>query len=376
MTVASELLAYSADSVKSLVSAPYSLEQLRPLLRKERLSFEDFCALLSPSAESLIPEMAARSQALTLHHFGKAMQLYTPLYLSNACINQCLYCGFKASLKLDSIVLSDAEMIENYTFLAKLGFGHILLLTGEHPRIAGVDYIEHAIILAKQHFPSVSLEIFPGTVEDYARYAKAGANGVTLYQETYDPVLYQKLHPTGPKSNYASRLEGPDRALLGGIRQLGIGALLGLADWRQEGAYLGLHAALLQKKYWQAALQVSFPRIQPLQDAPHDIWAVPDKALVQLICCIRLYLPQIGLTLSTRESSALRNKLIHIGITHISAGSNTRPGGYTRENDDPGQFDTQDNRSLNEVMNMLKVEGFDPVLKDWSPLFDFTPNPD
>ncbi len=370
MTPSETLAALEPQRIITLTHQAYHPEHILSLVEKERLSFEDFCALLSPSAEPFLPQIALRAQTLTLSHFGCVKQLYTPLYLSNACINQCLYCGFQARLNIPSIILNEKEMVDNYKFLAKLGFGHILLLTGESPLLAGVDYIERAIILAKDHFPFVSLEVFPVSTSDYIRYAEAGANGITLYQETYDKTLYRSLHPKGPKSDYSFRLEGPERALRAGIRQVGLGVLLGLSDWRLDSAFLGYHAFNLQQFYWQASIQVSFPRIQPILDAPHEIFQVSDKAFVQLICAFRLFLPQIGLTLSTRESMDLRNKLIHLGITHISAGSNTRPGGYTRASKDPGQFETQDNRSLSDVIHMLAQQGFDPVLKDWSPFFD------
>jgi 2-iminoacetate synthase len=287
-----------------------------------------------------------------------------------------MYCGFQASRHVAPIILTQEQITDNYAFLAAQGFDHILLLTGESPHKAGVEYIKQAILLAREYFTSITLEVFPGQTEDYVSYAHAGASGVTLYQETYDSTLYKHLHPQGPKADYFFRLDGPDRVLSGGIRQLGLGVLLGLTDWRQEGAFLGLHASLLQQTYWQASIHVSFPRIQPITQAAHDVFPVSDKSLVQLICAMRLFLPQVGLTLSTRESSTLRNKLIHIGITHISAGSNTRPGGYIRSANDPCQFEVQDSRSLSEVMAMLKSEGFDPVLKDWSPLFNSHPTTD
>lgn len=373
MTVAGALAALDPALIDRLTQQTYSQKHLLSIIEKESLSFEDFCALLSNSAETVLPQMATRSRELTQKHFGRAIQLYTPLYLSNACINQCLYCGFQAGHDVVPIVLSDKEICSNYSYLSNLGFGHILLLTGEHPQKAGIGYIEHAISMARDYFPYISLEVFPCSAHDYSRYARAGARGVTLYQETYDPLLYEKLHPIGPKSDYAYRLEGPERALSGGMRQVGLGALLGLSDWKQDGAFLGLHAQLLQKAYWQASLTISFPRIRPIVDASHVVNSVSNRSLVQLICAIRLFLPFVGLTLSTRESDVFRNQLIHLGITQLSAGSNTHPGGYVRESSEPGQFEIHDNRSLQEVMNMLRLEGFDPVLKDWSPLFDSLP---
>jgi len=207
MTPSKILADFDPEIAHVLTHKKYESEHILSLLEKERLTYEDFFALVSPSAESFLPQLAARAQSLTLSHFGRTKQLYTPLYLSNVCINQCVYCGFQVKLQIPPITLNEKEIVDNYRYLSAQGFGHILLLTGESPRFAGVDYIERAIILAKHFFPYVSLEVFPVSTSDYERYAAAGANGITLYQETYNKVLYSTLHPKGPKSDYFFRLE-------------------------------------------------------------------------------------------------------------------------------------------------------------------------
>lgn len=292
------------------------------------------------------------------------MQLYAPFYLSNECINHCTYCGFNEKLGIRRKTLSLDEQAEGFSTLRSLGFDHVLLLTGEAPHLAGLDYLERSIRLAKTYFSQISLEIFPCDTHEYARLVASGANGLTLYQETYQRAAYGDFHPHGPKSNYLYRLDSADRALTAGFRKMGLGCLLGLSDWRSDIALCALHLSYLQKKYWRAELSMSFPRLQKnLQHFP-----VSDEDLLQIICATRLYLPTIHLVLSTRERSSFRDRLIRSGITLMSAGSKTNPGGYS-DLSSASQFDISDQRSLSEISKMLREQGVDPVLRDWSCVF-------
>lgn len=340
------------------------------ILCRRQISIDDFACLLNPtiSADQL-ERLAVRSQQITRQRFGRTILLYAPIYLSNECLNGCRYCGFNADNDLLRKTLNLTEIEREARFLHTQGFRHMLLLTGEAPQSADVAYLEQAVHVVKQFCGSVSIEVFPMSTDDYQRMVTAGVDGLTLYQETYDQSLYQSLHPYGPKSDYEYRLLAPERAGAAGFRRIGIGSLLGLGNSLSDLFYSGLHARYLMRRFWQTQITLSFPRLRPAQGGfvPNDI--VSDRQLTQFICALRLLLPDAGLVLSTRENAELRDNLLPLGITQMSAGSCTAPGGYGDNSDEGGQFCISDERSPAQIEELLKTQGYDPVWKDWDSAF-------
>ncbi|MFA5927797.1 MAG: 2-iminoacetate synthase ThiH [Candidatus Margulisiibacteriota bacterium] len=338
------------------------------LCKKNQLSYTDLLALLNPKAIELLAQLARRSEQLTRQHFGRAIHMYAPVYLSNECTNNCVYCGFNLEQAFQRKTLSVKEMETEFEVLKNQGFDHVLLLTGEAPLKVDLTYLESAVSLASKFFAQVSLEIYPLGTEEYKRLVNAGASGLTIYQETYDRAIYKAVHLEGQKADYEWRLAAPERALEAGFRKVGLGILLGLADWRLDAAILATHAQYLMKKYWQAELSLSFPRISKAPENFASHVPVSEQDLVQMVFAMRLFLPEINLVLSTREGAILRDNLIGYGITQISAGSKTNPGGY-QELDTLEQFAVEDARDLTEVISAVNNKGYDIVLKDWDRTF-------
>jgi len=337
------------------------------VLEKTHLSWEDFLVLISPAAQDFLDPMAERAQELTLKHFGKNILLYVPLYLSNVCENLCLYCGFSAAHKSHRTTLTGQEFQEELKAIKGLGFKNLLLLTGESRRAVSVDDLALAVQRASKENFFVSLEVYPLQTHEFETLVDAGAVGLTVYQETYDGEIYDKVHPRGAKKDFRFRLETPDRALSAGFRKVGIGALLGLGDWLTDGALVGAHAQYLMKTYWRSEISVSFPRLRQSGIGYESSSPVNDRQLVQLILALRLFLPMVTLTISTRESADFRNHIMGLGVTMMSAGSKTSPGGY-RENApaEEKQFEILDDRTVEQVCETIKKQGFYPVFKDWS----------
>jgi len=332
---------------------------------ERRLS--DFAALLSPAAGQHLEELARASRRLTLARFGRTMHLYAPLYLSNECLSTCVYCGFARELPIARKTLSPEATLDEARHLLRQGFRSILLLTGEHQRVTGVEFLEERIRLLARDVPSLSIEVQVWSEEEYRRLAAAGCDGVVIYQETYHPETYAKVHLAGRKRHYEWRLLGPERAARAGMRRLGIGALLGLHhDWRYEAIATAAHARFLTRHYWRSQLSVSVPRLRPSAAGYLPTDPIGDSELVQLVCALRLLLPDAGLVLSTREPPELRDGLFEIGITHASAGSHTEPGGYTRPDEATVQFEVADLRSPAEVAARLRDVGYEPVWEDWA----------
>lgn len=336
---------------------------------------EQLFALLSPAAELYLPQMAARSKELTLLRFGRITQLYAPIYLSNYCTNRCAYCGFSADNRIDRRVLSLEEAEKEADILQRRGFNHILLVTGEADSIVGVGYLENITRRLKTRFASISIEVQPLATEEYTRLFNAGITGVAVYQETYNRETYNSIHLAGKKKDFDYRLATPFRAAEAGMREIGIGALLGLSDWRTEGAILGSHLKYLSKKFWKTSFTVSFPRLRPAAGQFAPLTNVTEKNLSHLIFALRIFDPDVGLILSTREEEKFRNGMIGLGPTRYSAGSCTAPGGYANPDVYGEQFSVGDHRSLTEMSEMLRKRGFDPVCKDWDAAFQETLNP-
>ncbi len=346
------------------------ISDVKDVLKKEKIGFKDYITLLSEPAAELIDDIALKSRHITNKYFGKTILLYAPLYVSNECENACVYCGFREDIPERRKTLSLDEVLKEADFLYRKGFRHILLVSGEKTDKVSVKYLEETICGLHKNFDSISLEIYPLETRDYSKLISAGADGLTIYQESYGRETYKKLHPCGPKSDYEFRLAAPERAALAGFRRVNIGALLGLDEWFDEVLALGLHAAYLIKTFWKTQIAVSFPRVRASAARYSAPRPVSDIKLVRMICALRLFLPTVALVLSTRENEALRDNLIPLGITQMSAESKTSPGGYSASASEisaiaAAQFEVEDKRTLAEVMEAISKKGYDPVLKDW-----------
>lgn len=366
---------------------------VREALGKPGVSLADFAALISPAASELLEPMGRRAHALTQQRFGKVIRLFAPLYLSNECINNCKYCGFSRDNPILRVTLSVDEMLREAGSLHGQGFRNILLVAGEHPKFVSGNYLKDCVSALRDRWPGISLEVGPMETEEYRPIVQAGAEGLVVYQETYDRGIYDDMHTAGPKKNFDWRLETAERGYAAGFRRLGIGALYGLAGWRYEAICVAAHADYLLRKCWKAYVTISLPRLRPCAGEFQPLTHMTDRDLAQLVCAFRLMFPDVGLVLSTREQPKLRDGLIPLGITLMSAGSHTEPGGYTgagKENihhtergrivevgasewaatnghatNATGQFEIADDRSPEEVANLIRKLGYEPVWKDW-----------
>jgi len=344
-------------------------------LGRRRRSLEDFAALVSPAAApAYLEEMARQAHELTLKHFGRVIRLFAPLYLSNECVNVCRYCGFSHNNLITRVTLSLKEVLAEAHYLHEEGFRHILLVAGEHPKLISTDYLQECVERLHGDWPSISLEIGPLETSEYGPIVCAGAEGLVIYQESYDRAVYASMHPRGPKKNFDWRLETTERAYAAGFKRLGIGALLGLAPWRKEAVALAGHLEYLLRHCWKAQITVSIPRLCPAKGEFQVPEPVGERDLLQLVCALRLTFPEVGIVLSTRERAKLRDGLVPLGITMMSAGSHTEPGGYTGQGkivigsegkDATEQFEIADGRSSAEVATVLAGMGYEPVWKDW-----------
>jgi 2-iminoacetate synthase len=365
----------------------------RASLARAGLSLEDFAHLISPAGAELLEPLSRRSQQMTRQRFGRVIRLFAPLYLSNECINNCKYCGFSRDNPILRVTLTVDDVCREARALLAQGFRNILLVSGEHPKFVSNGYVADCVRALHREVPSISLELGPMETSAYHPIAQAGAEGLVVYQETYDRALYADMHTAGPKRSFDWRLETPERAYAAGFRRVGIGALYGLGDWRREALCLAAHARYLLRHCWKAQLTISLPRIRPCAGEFQPLTHMTDRDLVQLVCAFRLMFPDVGLVLSTRESPKLRNGLIPLGITLISAGSHTEPGGYTGAGKEKlhhtergrivelgasewaaganggtqatGQFQIADERSPQEVADVIRQLGYEPVWKDW-----------
>ncbi|MDZ8118904.1 2-iminoacetate synthase ThiH [Pontiella agarivorans] len=323
-------------------------------------------ALLSPQAADYLEPMARRAQAITRRHFGRTISLYTPLYLSNFCNGGCLYCGLAADRRAKRAVLNEAQLRHEMEAIKNMHFEELVLLTGERMPEADVPYLEQCVAIAAEYIHQVVVEVFPMAEEEYRTLANAGCTGVTLYQETYDPVIYEKMHRWGDKRDFHARIDAPDRALSGGMRAIGIGALLGLADPRFDMLCVYRHAKYLLKKYWQAGVSISFPRIRPQMGGFEPDFPVDEKMLAQYIFAMRICLPETPLLLSTREPRRVRDGMAGLGISKMSIASKTTVGGYSDDAEESTeQFEISDERNIPEFCDMLRAKGLEPVFKNW-----------
>jgi len=367
MTFADVLNSIDLQTIRSKLDS-ITPEKVEAAIAKSEADFSDFLTLLSPAASAYLEPMARRARDITLRRFGRVVLMYAPLYLSNECSNACVYCGFNATRDIPRISLSLEEILSEAKQLKSWGFGHILLVSGEAPKVLPVARLAEILQSLQPDFPSLSLEVYPLSLPGYAQMAEAGADGLTLYQETYDREIYVKMHPRGKKKDYDWRLGAVERAGQVGIRRLGIGALLGLHDWQSEAIALALHADFLMKKFWRTQVAISFPRLRNIPEnftIPH---LVTDVEMVQMMLALRIFLNDAGIVVSTREPPELRNSLIPLGVTQMSAGSRTEPGGYLHPERRGEQFAVVDDRSPAEVARTIQQAGREPVWKDWDRL--------
>jgi len=363
----SEVLAQT--DLVALQLATFDQAAVERALAGQKLSFADFQALVSPLALSKLPQLIEKASTLTTQYFGAARQLFAPLYLSNLCANECTYCGFSMSQTVKRRVLSAAELLEEATAVKALGHDQLLLVTGEHERKVGMAYFKQQIPLLKPLFSRLMLEVQPLTTDDYLELKQAGIDTVLVYQETYQSQAYARYHLKGNKKDMIWRLDCPDRIGRAGVDKIGLGILLGLADWRLDAVLLAMHLRYLQLKFPYCQFSIALPRLRPCRGGIESNYPVSDRELVQLYCAFRLFAPDIDLTLSTRESSTLRDLLLPLMITSLSAGSKTQPGGYQVAPESLQQFSIDDDRSAAQVAARLTALGLQPVWTNWHPAF-------
>lgn len=359
---------YNWEEIKKSIYGKSS-HDVEIALSASHRALEDFKALISPAAAPYLEEMAQFSQQLTQKRFGKTMQMYVPLYLSNVCTNFCTYCGFNFDNQIKRKTLTAEEISLEIAEIKKQGYNHILLVTGEAKQVVHVDYFKKAIEIIKPHFANISIEVQPFNQDEYEELKQLGVYAVLVYQETYHKERYPEYHPKGKKANFDYRLETPDRAGKAGIHKIGVGVLLGLEEWRTDSFFCALHLNYLQRKYWQTKYSVSFPRIRPAKGVSAPNVLVSNRDLVQLICAYRLVYEDVELSISTRESEQFRNNIVKLGITSISAGSKTNPGGYVVEPESLEQFVISDERSAGQMAAFISSINYEPVWKDWDKSF-------
>ncbi len=355
---------HSWDEVKKRIynSTPKDVEHI---LHKEYLHPDDFYSIFSPAADSYLEEMAALSHKITRARFGNVIQLYAPLYVSNECTNSCVYCGFNVNNNIRRVTLSPELIEKECSILYSNGFRHILIVSGEHKKAMPISVLSDISNKIHKKFASISIEVYPMNKEEYGILENSGVDGLTLYQETYNKSIYSKMHQRGPKKDFFNRLVSPEHGGDAGFRRIGIGALLGLSDWRVEGFFTALHAYYLMNKYWRSQILVSFPRLRKASGNFVPPSPVSDRELTHLACAMRILLPDAGLVLSTRESSYFRDNIMPLGITTMSAGSKTEPGGYSHPDIADEQFHVEDTRPPHVIAAIIEEKGFDPVWKDW-----------
>jgi 2-iminoacetate synthase len=363
---------------------PDLLKRPTPLMRR-------FLQLVSEETGGPLEALARQSQQVTRRHFGKTMRLFAPLYVSNECVNNCSYCGFSRDAGIFRTTLTVNQVVTEARHLHGLGFRNVLLVAGEHPKFVSDGYLQNCLDALKPFIPTLALEVGPMEDDQYAEIVGHGAEGLVVYQETYQRETYTQLHTAGPKKNFDWRLNCPERAYAGGFRRIGIGALFGLANWKSEALALCAHLEYLYRYCWKAQFTVAFPRMRPYagnyEYQPDPDLYLPDREFVRLIAVFRLLFPQVGIVVSTREPAPLRDAIATLGVTHMSAGAKTEPGGYTGAGGDDlhltvkgrrvelteksgcekatEQFQIHDTRSPAEVAAMLRGQNLDPVWKDW-----------
>lgn len=344
---------------------------VRRALSKEHCDVNDFMALISPAAAPYLETMARLSRKYTMERFGKTISMFVPLYITNSCTNSCVYCGFNHNNPMKRTILTEEEMVNEYKAIKKLApFENLLLVTGENPAKAGVDYIERALLLAKPYFANLQIEVMPLKAEEYERLTHAGLNGVICFQETYNKANYNIYHPRGMKSKFEWRVNGFDRMGQAGVHKIGMGVLIGLEEWRTDITFMAIHLQYLRKKYWKTRYSVNFPRLRPSEGHFQPNVVMSDRQLAQTIFAFRLFDHDVDISVSTRENPNFRDHITTLGATSLSAGSKTEPGGYFTHPQALEQFVVSDDRTPSEVETAIKKAGYEAVWKDWDRIFD------
>ncbi|MBR6758350.1 MAG: 2-iminoacetate synthase ThiH [Bacteroidaceae bacterium] len=365
-----EIVQYSWDDISKRISSKNSSD-VEVALSKRVCNIDDFMALISPAATPYIEDMARLSRQYTQERFGKVISMYIPMYITNSCSNHCVYCGFNHNNPMPRTILSQEEIEQECKAIRQLApFENLLIVTGENPRDAGVEYLEKSLQTVRPYFNNLSIEVMPLKSEEYYRLTQAGLNGVVCFQETYHREHYKIYHPKGMKSNYEWRLNGYDRMGQAGVHKIGMGVLIGLEEWRTDVTFMALHLLYLRKHYWRTRYSVNFPRLRPSAGGFQPNTIMSDKELAQLIFAYRIFDHDVDISVSTRETPHFRNHITTLGATSMSAGSKTEPGGYYTHPQALEQFSVSDERSPLEVEAAIKAAGYEVVWKDWDKIFD------
>lgn len=358
------------DKFINLVDSQKDTDVEKALSKKEPLGVDDFAALISENARKhYLKDMVNISTQLTRRRFGRCVNMYLPLYLTNLCSNKCVYCGFSVMNKFKRVVLNLSQINEECQAISKMGYKNILLVSGESERRAGIDYFKQVLPVVKKYATYLQMEVQPLSVDDYVQLKELGLDAVSVYQETYHKEYYSKVHLGGKKADYRWRLETPDRLGMAEIDKVGIGSLLGLYDWRADLCATALHILYMREHYWKTNLSVSFPRLRPAAGGFEPKLPVSDAKLLQIICALRIFDNELDLTLSTRESASFRDLILPVGITAISAGSSTEPGGYAHKGENLEQWNVNDDRTVDEVVSAMESSGFEAVFQNASTTF-------
>lgn len=340
-------------------------------LSKPHLDLEDFMALVSPAAAPYLEQMAALSRMHTLSRFGKTISMYVPMYITNSCTNSCVYCGFNRHNPMRRVILTPEQIKDECEAIKRLApFDNLLLVTGENPKVAGVEYLENALRVCRPYFNNLSIEVMPLKSEEYHRLTQSGLNGVVCFQETYHRDRYKVYHPAGMKSNFEWRLNGYDRMGQAGVHKIGMGVLIGLEDWRTDVTMMAMHLGYLRKRYWKTKFSVNFPRMRPSEGHFQPNVVMSDRELAQLTFAFRIFDHDVDISYSTRERPEFRDRMLSLGVTSMSAGSKTEPGGYHTYPQALEQFSVSDSRTPAEVAEAIRREGYETVWKDWDKCFD------
>lgn len=367
MSFFDEISRCDIDSFKELVDSRTDRDIQRALSRKSPCTLDDFASLISENARKhYLKQMVAKATELTRMRFGRCINMYLPLYLTNLCTNKCAYCGFSASNKFKRVVLTLEEIEDELKAMNQMGYSNILLVSGENSHRAGMPYFREVLPLAKKYAEYLQMEVQPLDTEDYAELITLGLDAVSVYQETYHPECYKKVHLAGKKADMRYRMETPDRLGQAGIDKVGLGALLGLYDWKVDLCALAMHVMYMRDHYWKTNISISFPRLRPATGGYEPAFPVNDAKLLQIICAFRLFDHELDLTISTRESAAYRDLILPVGITALSAGSSTEPGGYAHKGQNLEQWSVNDDRSVDEVVSVMEKSGFDAVFHNAS----------
>ena len=340
-------------------------------LGKEHLTLDDFMALISPAAAAYLEPMARLSRRYTQERFGKTISMYIPMYITNSCTNSCIYCGFNHHNKFDRVILTMEQIEDECKAIRALGpFENLLLVTGENPRAAGVDYIEQALKVCRPYFNNLTIEVMPLASEDYYRLPQSGLNGVGCFQETYNRANYNIYHPAGMKSKFEWRVNGFDRMGQAGVHKIGMGVLIGLEERRTDVTMMALHLQYLRKHYWKTRYSVNFPRMCPSEGHFQPNVVMTDRELAQLTFAFRIFDHDVDISISTREKPSFRNHIATLGATSMSAGSKTDPGGYHTYPQSLEQFSVSDERTPAQVEADIRRDGYEGVWNDWDNIFD------